>query len=447
MPKILLISVGGSPQPIITSIQALQPDRVVFFCTTGEYGSESQVLGKGLPCKIIEKCEVKEELPNLPTHLGLGDRFQAERDVVKLDNPDDPPGFYLAASKKIQELLQEYSRHDIIVDYTGGTKSMALALGMAGIDNELSLFVTTAARRNIRSVVNGELPERVSISSIAAERRFRRSLPEFLAQYNYSAVVSQLAVLLTSELPPELREHIRDYVDLCRAFDAWDRFEHHTALEALERFKNYTKLKPVSNFLKRVMHSRSQVDEHFEWKELKGFQTHGYEVVEDLLLNAERREIQGRYDEAVARLYRALELLMQIRFQQHYDINTRGVLAEKLKTLLAKEAVSVHEKMLSVTDEPLIFGSKKGYELLRDFSPVDPLGQLYKQKERKVREAIAIRNHSLFAHGLQPSGKKDYRSVKKVIVPFIDAAIEMLRPKEIPSIRVQFPDVAKIIVD
>jgi hypothetical protein len=32
---------------------------------------------------------------------------------------------------------------------------------------------------------------------------------------------------------------------------------------------------------------------------------HGYEIVEDLLLNAERRAMQDRYDDAVGRLYRA----------------------------------------------------------------------------------------------------------------------------------------------
>jgi hypothetical protein len=47
---------------------------------------------------------------------------------------------------------------------------------------------------------------------------------------------------------------------------------------------------------------------------------HGYEIVEDLLLNAERRAMQDRYDDAVGRLYRALELLVQIRLLQTYDI-------------------------------------------------------------------------------------------------------------------------------
>jgi hypothetical protein len=75
MSTILLITVGGSPQPIITAIQSLNPDRTVFICSDGPRGSVSQVIGEGTPCEIRRGAEVVERLPNLPTHLGLGDRW------------------------------------------------------------------------------------------------------------------------------------------------------------------------------------------------------------------------------------------------------------------------------------------------------------------------------------------------------------------------------------
>ena len=42
----------------------------------------------------------------------------------------------------------------------------------------------------------------------------------------------------------------------------------------------------------------------------------GYEKVGDLLRNAERRAAQSRFDDAVARLYRALELFAQLRLRK-----------------------------------------------------------------------------------------------------------------------------------
>jgi hypothetical protein len=34
MEKILLVTVGGSPKPIITAVESLQPDRVIFLIIT-----------------------------------------------------------------------------------------------------------------------------------------------------------------------------------------------------------------------------------------------------------------------------------------------------------------------------------------------------------------------------------------------------------------------------
>lgn len=63
-----------------------------------------------------------------------------------------------------------------------------------------------------------------------------------------------------------------------------------------------------------------------------------YEIVEDLLLNAKRRVAQELYDDAVERLYRALELLAQIRLST-YNIKTGDVDIQQLpESLQAKYA-------------------------------------------------------------------------------------------------------------
>lgn len=443
MGKVLLITVGGSPQPIITSVKELNPDRVIFFCSTGKFGTESQVLGKGFPCEIRAKGKVVEKLPNLPTYLELGDRFQAERDVAKISNPDDASECYQLASKTIRTLLQSYSPHDIIVDYTGGTKTMSLSLGMAGIDYGLSLYVTTASRRNIQSVQNGELPERVPLSSIIVERQLGQLLPELLKRYDYSASISQLANLLKLELFQDSRKRVRDSLTYCQAFEAWDRFEHQTALKLLESFERSQEIKLSLDFLKRVMCSRADIDSDFPCEQYKKFSYHGYEIVEDLLLNAERRAKQERYDDAVGRLYRALELLMQIHFKKRYSITTLGVAPEELEDKLSDETKARYANLLSSGNTRKKFGVTRGYELLRDFSD-DPLGQLYKQYETRLAKVLKIRNMSLFAHGFRPINGDDYKKFNGVAVEFIDKAIKILCPSNISPTRVQFPDVLKL---
>lgn len=157
MSKILLVTVGGSFQPIVTAIRSLKPDRVIFICSDGDRGSKSQAIGEGTPCEVRRGTEVIEKLPNIPTQTELGDRFQPERDLILIQNPDDLNECYQLTANYIHQLKQESSVDEIIADYTGGTKSMSAALVLAAVDNSIPLYVTTGTtRENLIRVERGE---------------------------------------------------------------------------------------------------------------------------------------------------------------------------------------------------------------------------------------------------------------------------------------------------
>ncbi len=86
MPIVLLVTVGSSPQPIMTAVQRLKPDRIIFLCSDGSKGSKFQVVGGGLPCTIWERGN-ERKLPKLVTLLKLEDRFDAGRDLIVIKNP------------------------------------------------------------------------------------------------------------------------------------------------------------------------------------------------------------------------------------------------------------------------------------------------------------------------------------------------------------------------
>jgi hypothetical protein len=163
MSKILLVTVGGSFQPIITAIRSLQPDRVIFIASDGEKGSKSQVIGEGTPCEVRRGAEVIERLPNIPTQVNLGENFQPERDLILVQDPDDLGECYAKISSCIRKLQQE-SGHQIMADYTGGTKTLSAALVMAAVDCGISLYITIAARDNLVKVERGELTQKVDTS-------------------------------------------------------------------------------------------------------------------------------------------------------------------------------------------------------------------------------------------------------------------------------------------
>ena len=431
MTTILVVSVGGSHQPIVTAISSLRPDRVIFVCSDGPKGSKSQVVGEGTPCEVRKGNEIIERLKNIPTQLKLNG-FDPDSDLVLVQNPDDLSECYQAISEKICALQRESPGINLRVDYTGGTKTMSLALGLAAIDCGVQLFLTTSiVRENLIRVETGEFTELASISAITIKRKIEQFLPIFLRQYNYPAAIAELNNLLQSiDLPSEVKPHIRELRNFCTGLDAWDRFDHTQAWELLE--PHMKQMKRLGLFLKRVMSSRVAIDPEFE--SCDGIPGHGYEIVEDLLLNADRRAAQQRYDDAVGRLYRALELLAQIRLYQTYNIQTGDVNLEKLPETLREEYASKH----IAPNGRIQLALRNSYELLSHFSN-DSIGGLYQEQKNSIINALQIRNHSLFAHGFQPITAKDYQNVNAAFGGLIQAGIKAVIPPKLNYLPVQFP--------
>ncbi|MFM6155051.1 MAG: TIGR02710 family CRISPR-associated CARF protein, partial [Sphaerospermopsis kisseleviana] len=248
--------------PIITAIRELQPDRVVFLCSDGPKGSKSQVVGSGTPCEVRRGTEVIEKLPNIPTQIGLGDKFQPDRDVILIEDPDNLSECYVKASLYIQNLQETVADAQMMADYTGGTKSMSVGLAMASVDYQLKLHVTTAVRTNIIKVERGELTGQATVAPVVVQRTLEQFLPIFLEQYNHPSAIAQLRRLSSSmEMQPEVRRQIQTLCAFCLGLDAWDRFEHRDALELLEPQMKNPVIRNLVLFLKRVINSRGQIDE------------------------------------------------------------------------------------------------------------------------------------------------------------------------------------------
>ncbi len=434
MTKILFITVGGSHQPVVTSITSQKSERVIFICSDGTKGSKSQVIGEGKPCEVRKGAEVIDTLPNIPTQLNLGDRFQADRDLVLIQEPDNLSECYNKISQKIYEIKQADPASQIAADYTGGTKTMSVALAMASLDAEVPLFLTTnTSRQNLVKVESGERTKRAATTGLTVARTIEKILPVYLERYNYAAAIADLNNLLQStELVAESSRRVEELLDQCEGFDAWDRFDHRKALSCLQPYMKQSNIQPYGLFLKKVIASRGQLDTNFDNSD--GVTGQGYEVVEDLLLNADRRANQQRYDDAVGRLYRAIELLEQIRLLKAYGIQTGDVDVTKLPELLQQE----YEAKRSTAKNKIQLGLFQSYELLSKL-PNDPLGQLFVERKERINNSLEIRNYSLFAHGFQPINESSYQSFNRTIAEFIREGISVVIPAKSKSSAQQFP--------
>jgi CRISPR-associated protein (TIGR02710 family) len=161
------------------------------------------------------------------------------------------------------------------------------------------------------------------------------------------------------------------------------------------------------------------------------------DLVADLANNAWRRWREGKYDDAVARLYRLTEMLAQRELKERYDIKAANVKLDRLPA----ELHSKLEGYRSERDDKIKIGLAACYWLLAELEsrvrPVDGqddgvgsppgLGAAFAASDR-MPGLLEARNRSILAHGLEPVAQEVcegfFREVMvlcRVAVPDLDA--------------------------
>lgn len=392
---ILILTVGGSHEPICTSIEKIKPDKVYFLCSKD---SIKQVIGEGRVLKSSKELD-KNDLPNIVTLVRLQ---QDQYEIRQVDELDDLSDCYKVSYSLIEELHNKYPEARIIVDYTGGTKSMSAGLVASALDDErCEIKIVTGERKDLNKVVDQtQMVVPVGIRTIQLERGIKEAR-ELIKRFDYFGAVNLLESLSERYAEVEVRRKLIKSVNICKAYEAWDRFDHKTALEILENYgEGFSK---YIIFLKCICGI------------VNG---HGYEVIEDLILNAERRAIQGRFDDAIARLYRAIEMLAQKRLAK-LGIDTSNVDLSKVKD---KDLLDQFEKIKDSNGKVKI-GLVKAWELLRTLDDRQ-LAKHYESNKDKITNFLKYRNNSILAHGNEPISKSIYDNQSNFIISFIKVGIE-----------------------
>lgn len=132
----------------------------------------------------------------------------------------------------------------------------------------------------------------------------------------------------------------------------------------------------------------------------------------DLLNNSERRAVQKHFDDAIARLYRAIELFAQVRLEKEFGYKTGDLKLEQLPEHLHDEY------RCRIRDGKILLGLVEDYELLLKLG--DIFGKKFKRNEGRIVDAIKRRNSSVSGgHGTIPLGEEDYLFVRDRLKGFI----------------------------
>ncbi len=408
MQTLLAITVGGSCAPVVTAIRDYNPDFVVFIVSTGARGSRAMVDGRDKPCSA----EDKTPLPNILEQTGL----PAEKCAfIELEEPDTLHLCY----QKIRNGLGEHSagRTDWrkLADYTGGTKTMTAALIVVALEMGWELSVVRGNRTDLLKVRDGtEMASLVNTWEVRARQQLEQAETLF-NQFAYASAGQLVESLMrAAPLSVELQREIQRFVTLSRGFDAWDRFDHARAAQILAPYQS--EIVPQWKFLKTLV------------GQAKGT---GYEPVFDLVRNAERRAARGRFDDAVARLYRALEMLAQIRLaQREPSLNASDLKSDLLPESLRSKYANREGKVK--------LGLQEDYDLLAELE--DPLGKAFAPERKKMLSTLEKRNASILAHGAQPCDQNVYQEMHAQILRLLELGLNALGVKvESP----QFPQIER----
>ena len=238
MNVVLLLTVGGSHEPIVQSISDMKPSYVYFLCSDdlpGIKGSYEQVIGEGKVLKS-RKDLADFDLPNIKILAALRDE---QFEVRKIKHFDNLESCYEDSRIAMELLAQKFPQARRIADYTGGTKSMTAGLATAALDNEeWEISLVSGERRNLSQVQPGtQYSKAAQVGNLRASRR-QRSANDLMERFDYAAALHVYEELARSPIRVDMQALLAQKIALCRAFDAWDRFDHEATKTLMEPFKD-----------------------------------------------------------------------------------------------------------------------------------------------------------------------------------------------------------------
>lgn len=415
--KVLVLTVGGSPGPVISAYSEFQPDFTYFVCSKGypPHGTEGMVDGEGDPCgdKRTVECRSCGQIVNLGDPKGkcLVKQLNIPTDAYKkivVNDPDNLYEVYEAMLEVHREVNERFRPHHKAICYTGGTKTMtagAVLLGIRYPDWDVAL--EKGPRQDVHRVRDGSIWWPQDVTSVYADIQLAMCEP-LLKRYEYDTVDQLLGPLQQSRtLSPEKRHKVYRLKQLCQAFGLWDRFEHEKALKRLEMLGS----REIGPWIHRSKVLASTVRK-----------PNPFQAVADLVMNAERRAVQEKFSDAVARLYRAVEMLAQARLKEKHNQDTSNICPERLPEAIRPKYIKM--KMADEIESGNIKMSLcQAYDLLLDLD--DKLGQHFLDHRRRVGDALSIRNQSISGHGVVPVTEEHYRRCSQIYRDFIEKGLKV----------------------
>lgn len=332
--------------------------------------------------------------------------------TLLLDDHEDLGEVFRKGRLALQKAL-EWEARPIVADITGGTKTMSAGLVLALTGQGVTFsYVGGQARDEQGRVKSGS--ERLRLLEDPTYRYGLREWEGFRRAWNqndYRAAQEFLDELLARPLTPSEKRFYGHLKGITAGMLEWDLFYHKAAWQKLEAhlepalaiaeaWGHGAKVRVLQELQQAKARLRAILDR-------EGKPT--FALLADLLANAQRRASRGRYDDALARLYRAVELAAEADLYERTGIELRlaSTYPDKLQDLAGRKTPGLKEAL------------GLAFEIDSRLGNTGTLAQqLYGDYSSKLQGLLQQRHSSILAHGVKPvkpealKGLQDYLGEK-----------------------------------
>jgi CRISPR-associated protein (TIGR02710 family) len=393
--KVLILTVGTTREPLEVALSEHAPEGVVFLASQASHPVAAELL------------------------RDYGASFRQH--TLLLEDAESLLEAYQKALLALRKAL-EWEAKAIVADLTGGTKPMAAGLTLALTGRGVVFSYVGGERRDPETgrVLSGH--ERLRLLEDPTARFGLREWAGFTRAWNalnLGMALSELEGLLSRPLSPSEARFYRAMQGVVEGLMEWDRFRHREALNRLsahlpvalavaEAWGHGSKVRVLKGLEALLPHLQSIVE---------AGEKPTFPLLQDLLANAERRAALGRFDDALARLYRALELAVEADLQERL-----GIALKDPKTWPEGFPESLRERIMK--PRGLMELLEAAFDLDLAFGQRGTLAQrLYGEKNR-LQALLQKRHGSILAHGTRPVEREDYERLRD----FLAGLDERLRP-------------------
>lgn len=434
--KALILTTGGTAEPLVEAIKKLNPDYISF-----------------IHSEDTEKIAL--EVSNLYSHRYLSNE-------VEFHNIDDPQEMRLVYDK-VKDIIYDLKNKgfDIYLDFTGGTKSMVAGaiLATTGSNIKYSYIGSDSIfgrdKDGVGVVKSGHenfKPQEDPFELYAIEEI--KNSKQFFNLHQFQAAIENLKIAKEKTQDNKIKDKVKFYRNIMEFYDDWDKFKDMKVFRLSIQLKHFPHV--VDELNKFNPDFIKQINNNIQFLNKKYSQDLPIEdriiyYLPDLLNNAKRRIDEGKYDDAVGRLYRANELIAQIALtnvgiQDHDRLNSHKefkINKEKLIDIMGMESPAVkfvEKNNFYEFDDPkkdtVKLASNSSFQLLEkieyELNLSSTIGREY--KNRNIKSRINNRNTSILAHGLNPISPKNANELfdlildfSKILIPNIEEEMELAK--------------------